>query len=94
MNQDDEIKRGREARQLLEHPLLNEAFTTLDSEIATSWKSSPARDAEGREKLYLMQALLTRIHLHLNSIMETGMLAATTAQAQSRRAAGQSTLLD
>lgn len=94
MNNTEEIKRGREAKQLLEHPLIVEAFAKIEQEVITSWQTSPARDTEAREQLYLMQALLRKVQQHLVSVAETGMLAAATVQSQSNRASGRSTLLD
>jgi hypothetical protein len=90
----EEIQRGIDAQRLIEEPLLIEAFEKIEQEVFEAWRTSPVRDQEAREKLYLTQAMLTKLKLHLQSVMETGMLAATTAQQQSNRAAGISTLLD
>lgn len=94
MTNDEEIRRGNEAAQLMDHPMLQEAFKSIEDEVIHQWRISPARDQEAREKLYLMQSMLSRVKLHIRSVMETGMLAATTAQQKSNRATGRSTLLD
>ena len=73
---DDEIRRAESARQVLDHPLYKESFDTLRTEIVQQWETSPAADTEGREKLWLMLKLLERSQAHLQSLMETGKLAA------------------
>jgi hypothetical protein len=75
------ILRGERARQLLEEPLLLEAFDLIEKEYVQQWQTSPARDAEGRESLYLMLKLLQRVRGHLQSTMESGVIEkATLAQ--------------
>lgn len=75
MSLNKEIEAGRQAEYLLEHPVYQQAFSTLRSEIAQQWASSPSRDAEGREKLWVMLKLLDRIEGHIKSIAETGKMA-------------------
>ena len=70
-----EAKRGHEAAQLLENPLLREAFDTQRERIQREWEDSPARDTEGRERLWLMLKLLGAVEGHLKTVMETGKLA-------------------
>lgn len=47
----------------------------MRSEITQQWASSPAKDAEGRERLWVMLKLLDRIEGHIKSIAETGKMA-------------------
>jgi hypothetical protein len=76
-----EILRGERAKQLLEEPLLVEAFTTIEKELTEQWLSSPVRDVEAREKLYLTLKCLQRVKGHIATVMDTGTLAkATLAQ--------------
>lgn len=76
-----EIARGERARQLLEDPLLVEAFTKKEAEYIQAWLNSPARDVEGREALYLSIKNLHAIRGHLSNVMDTGTMAkATLAQ--------------
>lgn len=75
------IQRGDRAKQLLDEPLLVEAFAVAEQEYLDQWQNSPARDVEGREKLYLMLKLLQRVKGHLTSAMESGVIEkATLAQ--------------
>lgn len=86
-----EARRGEEARQLLEHPLLAEAFALVEQNITQAWQDSPARDHEGRESLWLQLKLLRKVRGELETVVETGKVArATLAQraAQALRSAG------
>lgn len=76
-----EIVRGERAAQLLQEPLLVEAFETLQKELTDQWQKSPVRDVEGREKLYLSLLCLQRVQGQLATVLETGKVAkATLAQ--------------
>lgn len=73
-----EIQRGEKAAQLLVEPLLVEAFAALQQECMDKWQNSPARDAEGREKLFLMLQASLRVEKHLKSLVESGQIASAT----------------
>ena len=76
-----EISRGERAQQVLREPLLQEAFTEVERELTEQWQTSPVRDVEGREKLYLTLLCLRKVQRHLESVVETGKVAqATLAQ--------------
>jgi len=83
-----EIKRGHDAAQLLGHPMLVDAFHDIETEIVNKWQTSPARDAEGREKLWTMLHLLRRVRAHLEAHVETGMVAQATLAQKVARATG------
>ncbi len=72
---EQEIARGQRAAQLLAEPIIVEAFETLKSGVLNEWLKSPARDAEGREKLYLVMKATECVEMHLRNIMESGKLA-------------------
>ena len=76
-----DILRGERARQLLEEPLIVEAFDLIEREYTQAWQDSPARDAEARELLYLSLKNIRKVKAHLTHVMEAGTLAkATLAQ--------------
>lgn len=75
MTPEQEIQRAQEAERLLAHPLLIEAFETIEKEVIEKWKQSPARDGDGREKLWLTLKLLHRVRTHLESVVSSGKLA-------------------
>ena len=66
---------GARAREVLDNEAYQQAFADLKSEIKDKWEHSPSRDAEGREKLYLMLGLLAKLEGILQTSMETGRLA-------------------
>ena len=80
MNDDEnrllaETERARQAQELIEHPLFQEALETYRQRLTKEWADSPARDTEGRERLWLMQKTLDVVQRHLLELMETGKLA-------------------
>lgn len=77
---------GLQAEYLLEHPLFVQAFDTIRTEISKQWAQSPARDVDGRERLWLMSRLLDRIESHIKTIATTGKMAnAQIAEIEKRR---------
>lgn len=70
-----EIQRGERAAQLLQDDLIVEALDKVEREYTEQWKNSPVRDAEGREKLFLMVKTAQKFRMELESVMETGQLA-------------------
>lgn len=72
---EDESARGEHAARLLSDPLLVEAFETIAERYEAAWKTSPARDVEGRERLWLMRKCLDQVRGHLTSTVETGQMA-------------------
>jgi len=72
------ILRGEQAQRLLDDPILADAFATIEQEYIEQWQNSPARDAEGREKLYMMLKLLQRVKGHLSQVVDTGKLEKAT----------------
>lgn len=69
------IHDGARAREVLENEVFLDAFSAIENEVIEKWKTSPARDAEGREKLWAYLQLLQKVKAHLTSTMETGRLA-------------------
>lgn len=78
-----EAERARQAQDLIENPLFVEAVETYRQRLITEWTASPARDQEGRERLWLMQKTLDVVQQHLRELMETGKLA--SLQLEQRR---------
>ena len=67
--------RGIRARELLDNELVQEALATLQAEYLKAWEASPARDAEGRERLWVMVKLVEKFRGHLEQVFEAGKLA-------------------
>jgi len=67
---------GDQARLVLENEAFAAAFADIKQEYTEAWKQSPARDSEGREKLYLMIKLSEKLEATLRAAMEDGRIAA------------------
>lgn len=87
MTEEEKAQRGTEAERLLSHPLLAEAFSVIEQDIQDKWQSSPARDTDGREKLWMQLKLLHRVRAEIQAVAETGKVAQATL-AQRALAAG------
>jgi len=84
-----EVARGIRARAILDDPLVGEAFATLERECLTGWRRAPARDVEGRERLWLMLKMAERLRAHFVSLVDNGRLAGEhVAQLEKERRAG------
>ena len=70
-----ELDRASRAQALLNDELLREAIDTLRARISDDLFSSPVRDSEGRERLWLMHRLLASVEGHLKTLVETGKMA-------------------
>lgn len=91
MELEQQARRGTDAEALLRHPLLVEAFSTIEQDIEAKWRDSPARDVEGREQLWTQLKLLHRLRAEIQQVAESGKVAEATI-AQRLRAAGVSLL--
>ena len=68
-------EKERRARDLVNDPLLKEAFDVLKEDLMNRWNHSGSTDLQARESIWLAMRLLDRIHGHINSIVETGHMA-------------------
>jgi len=73
-DEDQQLRRAAAATELLEHPLLREAFDALRERIGSELFASPVRDREGREQLWLMRRLLDAVEGNLQTLVKTGEL--------------------
>ena len=76
MTIEQRIYDGDRAREVLENEAFSAVFSDIESELTNAWKSSPQRDAEGRERLFLALTMLGKIKASLVTRLETGKLAA------------------
>jgi hypothetical protein len=70
-----EVTRGQRARALLDDPLVDEAFAAIERECLAEWRRAPARDVEGRERLWLMLKMAERFKAHFVNLIDSGRLA-------------------
>ena len=64
------------SKEVLENEAYLDAFELIKTEIDNQWRTSPARDTDGRERLWLMQSLLSKLQATLETTMQSGKLAA------------------
>ena len=66
---------GNRAREILDNEVFQQVFADIEQELYKAWTESPARDAEGREKIHQYLAMLRKVKSHLQTTLETGRLA-------------------
>ena len=71
----EEMRRGTQARAIIDNPLWAEAWDTMETRILEEWRDAPAEDVEGREVLWLMLKIAERVQGHMQSVLETGQMA-------------------
>ena len=75
MEIEQRIYNGNRAKEVLENEAFQWALYEIKQEIKNAWEQSPARDSEGREKLWKMLSLANKLELLIKSMLETGKLA-------------------
>ena len=66
---------GDQAKLVLENEAFAAAFDATEAEVTEQWKNTPARDQDGREKLWQYLMMLRKVKAHLTTTLETGKLA-------------------
>ena len=69
------IWNGARAKEILDNEVFQSAWDEITEEITEQWKQSPARDPEGREKLWTMLKLCEKLRQSFQTKLETGKLA-------------------
>jgi uncharacterized membrane protein YccC len=75
MTHEQEAVLGARAREVLENEAFTSAFEQIEKELIEQWKNSPARDQEGREKLWVYLSMLRKVKSTLEQTMQSGKLA-------------------
>lgn len=75
MTEADEITRGRQAKELMEHPLLVEAFNTIEQGLIEGIVDMPLTAKELEREAVRSLQLLRKIKRELKTVAETGKLA-------------------
>lgn len=84
MNTSDELRRGEQARQLLQNELYVDAVTQVKQAIIDKWQQAPLRDREGHHELKLMLKLLGDLTGYIQTTMETGKMAQIQLEQEQR----------
>ena len=75
MTIESRIYEGQRAKEILDNEVFQKVFVDCRNEITDQWKNSPARDEQGREKLWLMLSLANKLESMIKTTLETGKLA-------------------
>lgn len=75
MTEAEEITRGRQAKELMEHPLLAEAFSTIEQGLIESLADMPLTAKELEREAVRSLQLLRKLKRAINEVAETGRLA-------------------
>ena len=75
MTLEQQLYNGDRAREILENEVFQQVFADYRTEITEQWMKSPARDVEGRERLWTFLAHLNKLELMIQSTLDTGKLA-------------------
>lgn len=82
MSLEERLYAGNRAKEVLENEAFTAAFEAIEKEVIDQWMQSPARDLDGREKLWSYLHLLKKVRTQLTSTLETGKLAQIELQHQ------------
>lgn len=71
-----EVRRGEEAKRLMNEPLLQEAFTKIEAAILESMKRADVGASDAHRNLIVTLQLLGKVKRHIQTVIETGQMAA------------------
>lgn len=86
MTLDQEIRKGEEARRLLNEPMLKDGFDKVESGLIDAMKRCAMADTVTQHELVLSLQLLARVKGHLLEAMETGKLALIQKETMAQKA--------
>ena len=74
MTPEQEKQRTELAKNVLDNPVFQDSITKIKQELYGEFLNSPARDSEGREKIFLMGKMLDLLLVNIKPVTETGKL--------------------
>ena len=78
MDQENKIRRGKDAAQILAHPIYQEAFLLLRGQMMEEFQKSLADDGELRDEIWRTMKCLDAVEAQLKHIMTNGKLESET----------------
>jgi hypothetical protein len=75
MDHEEDIRRGENARRILEDDLFVEAVETIKQQCFEAWKATSWNETDKREAIHRQFKALGEIETRLRSIMEGGKVA-------------------
>lgn len=82
MSIDNELRKGEQARQIIESELYQEAKGSVRQAIIDKWIACPMRDREGAHELKIMLKLLGEVTGYIETAMQTGKMAAIQLESE------------
>lgn len=80
-NLQDAVSKGLKASHLIGDETLKSIFDDMEVEYIRAWRTSPARDTEGRERLWQAVNIVRLVQDHLNKYAADGRLAKAEIEA-------------
>jgi hypothetical protein len=80
-----EIRRGQRAAAFLEEGgVFREAWDEMEAAITANWRNSPARDSEGRERLWALLRAMRDLEATIQSYVDSGKVVQERIAAEER----------
>jgi hypothetical protein len=73
---DTQIYDANRCAEVLDNEAFIAVFNDIEQEVTEQWKNSPARDEEGRQKLWVYLTVLRKVKAQLTQTFENGKMAA------------------
>ncbi len=80
----DATARAAAAQRLADDPMLVEALANIRLAAINAWQATKTEDQQAREFAWLTVKVVTRIEAELQSIIDSGLIAAARVQAPVR----------
>ena len=74
LTKEQKISRAEDAKRLLEHPLLREAFANLRANYFEAWVECPADKVNERDAVFHAARVLSDVEAHLRVVISQGRL--------------------
>lgn len=72
LTKEQKIQRAEEAKRLIEHPLIREAFTNLRLNYFEAWTATPPEKVNERDAVYHAARVLSDVEAHLRIVISQG----------------------
>jgi hypothetical protein len=75
MNHELDVRRAREAKSIIENPLVIEAIELIRANVTSKWEASKSSDKEGREQAWMMLKAVNEFQRFFEHALQTGKVA-------------------
>lgn len=89
MTLEKRIYDGNRAKEVLENEVFQQVWTDIEEELTQAWKTSPQRDEEGRQRLFVAITMLAKVKSAIEATMESGKLALADLDYQQKKSLAQ-----